>query len=134
MADRARRHQVARPRHDLLRCVLGELGASVEAIEVTDLRDNTLLRADPISEVDGSQADDRLPSSDAIFPGATDEKSPIYVAKRVLGEFRACFSRWKTTRSEPVERLARQMAEILEKMAPDDFKYKDVKVPGSPGI
>src|SRR5256714_11778318 len=33
---------MARPMtHDLFRSLLGELGASVEAIEVTDLRDNT---------------------------------------------------------------------------------------------
>ena len=42
MATELEGHQVARPMtHDLLRNVLGELGATVDAIEITDLQART---------------------------------------------------------------------------------------------
>src|SRR5713226_8464776 len=68
--------KMARPMtHDLLRNVLGELGAAVEAIEVTDLRDNTYYALIHV-EID-------CRPSDAISL-ALRTKSPIYVAKKVL--------------------------------------------------
>src|SRR5437588_6610824 len=75
--------KMARPMtHDLLRGVLGELGASVEAIEVTDLRDNTYYALIHLVIEGRRLAIDSRPS-DAISL-ALRTKSPIYVAKKVL--------------------------------------------------
>jgi bifunctional DNase/RNase len=114
---------MARPMtHDLLRNVLGELGATVEAIEVTDLRDNTYYALVHL-EVDGRRlAIDSRPS-DAISL-ALRTKSPIYVAKKVL-ESSSVLQQMEDDKEQNLSNVSRdKWAEILEKMAPDDFKYK----------
>jgi len=115
--------KMARPMtHDLLRSLLGELGASVEAIEVTDLRDNTyyaLIRL----EIDGRRLAIDCRPSDAISL-ALRTKSPIYVAKRVL-ESSSVLQQMEDDKDQNLSNVSRdKWAEILEKMAPDDFKYK----------
>ena len=69
--------------HDLLRNLLGELGGTVEAVEVTELRDNTYFAHIQVKTREGRllQIDSR--PSDAISL-ALRTKSPIYVAKKVL--------------------------------------------------
>jgi uncharacterized protein len=114
---------MARPMtHDLLRNVLGELGATVEAIEVTDLRDNTYYALVHL-EVDGRRlAIDSRPS-DAISL-ALRTKSPIYVAKKVL-ESSSVLQQMEDDKEQNLSNVSRdKWAEILEKMAPEDFKYK----------
>src|SRR5512145_698452 len=75
--------KMARPMtHDLLRNLLDELGAAVEAIEVTDLRDNTYYALIHL-EVGGQRLAIDCRPSDAISL-ALRTKSPIYVAKKVL--------------------------------------------------
>jgi bifunctional DNase/RNase len=77
--------KMARPMtHDLLRSVLDELGASVDRIEVTELRDNTYYA---------------LVSSVLQKMEETPDQNLSNVSR----------DKW---------------AEILEKMGPDDFKYK----------
>jgi bifunctional DNase/RNase len=115
--------KMARPMtHDLLRNVLGELGATVEAIEVTDLRDNTYYALVHL-KVDGRRlAIDSRPS-DAISL-ALRTKSPIYVAKKVL-ESSSVLQQMEEDKEQNLSNVSRdKWAEILEKMAPDDFKYK----------
>jgi bifunctional DNase/RNase len=115
--------KMARPMtHDLLRNVLGELGATVEAIEVTDLRDNTYYALVHLV-VDGRRVAIDCRPSDAISL-ALRTKSPIYVAKKVL-ESSSVLQQMDDDKEQNLSNVSRdKWAEILEKMAPDDFKYK----------
>ena len=115
--------KMARPMtHDLLRSVLGELGATVEAIEVTDLRDNTYYALIHLV-IDGRQLAIDCRPSDAISL-ALRTKSPIFVAKKVL-ESSSVLQQIEDDKDQNLSNVSRdKWAEILEKMAPDDFKYK----------
>lgn len=115
--------KMARPMtHDLLRDLLGELGAAVEAIEVTELRDNTYYALIHL-EVGGQKLAIDCRPSDAISL-ALRTKSPIYVAKKVL-ESSSVLQQVEDEKDQNLSNVSRdKWAEILEKMAPDDFKYK----------
>ena len=115
--------KMARPMtHDLLRNVLAELGASVEAIEVTELRENTYYALIHLEVGDRRMTIDCRPS-DAISL-ALRTKSPIYVAKKVL-ESSSVLQQMEDDKDQNLSNVSRdKWAEILEKMAPDDFKYK----------
>jgi bifunctional DNase/RNase len=115
--------KMARPMtHDLLRSVLGELGAVVEAIEVTDLRENTYYALIHL-EIAGRRVTIDCRPSDAISL-ALRTKSPIYVAKKVL-ESSSVLQQMEDDKDRNLSNVSRdKWAEILEKMAPDDFKYK----------
>ncbi len=115
--------KMARPMtHDLLRDLLGELGAAVEAIEVTELRDNTYFALIHL-EVRGQRLAVDCRPSDAISL-ALRTKSPIFVAKKVL-ESSSVLQQVEEDRDQNLSSVSRdKWAEILEKMAPDDFKYK----------
>jgi bifunctional DNase/RNase len=115
--------KMARPMtHDLLRSVLAELGAVVEAIEVTDLRENTYYALIHL-EVAGRRLTIDCRPSDAISL-ALRTKSPIYVAKKVL-ESSSVLQQMEDDKDRNLSNVSRdKWAEILEKMAPDDFKYK----------
>jgi len=115
--------KMARPMtHDLLRGILGEVGAVVEWVEVTELKDNTYFALIYI-RVGGRQlAIDSRPS-DAISL-ALRTKSPIYVAKKVL-EASSVLQQMEEGKDQDLSNVSRdKWAEILEKMSPDDFKYK----------
>jgi uncharacterized protein len=113
--------------HDLLRNVLGELGATVEAIEITELRENTYYARIELKTRDGSalQIDSR--PSDAISV-ALRTKSPIYVAKVVLeasSELHEAAEQGASASDQNLAGVSRdKWSEILEKMSPEDFKYK----------
>jgi bifunctional DNase/RNase len=108
--------------HDLLRSMLGELGAVVEAIEVTDLRENTYYALIHL-DVAGRRLTIDCRPSDAISL-ALRTKSPIYVAKKVL-ESSSVLQQMDEDKDRNLSNVSRdKWAEILEKMAPDDFKYK----------
>jgi uncharacterized protein len=115
--------KMARPMtHDLLRSMLGELGATVEAIEVTDLRDNTYYALIHLV-IDGRRLAIDCRPSDAISL-ALRTKSPIFVAKKVL-ESSSVLQQMEDDKDQNLSNVSRdKWAEILEKMAPDDFKYK----------
>lgn len=115
--------KMARPMtHDLLRGILGELGATVEWIEVTDLRENTYFALIYL-RVDGKQLTIDARPSDAISL-ALRTKSPIYVAKKVL-EASSVLQQMEEGQDQNLSNVSRdKWAEILEKMSPDDFKYK----------
>lgn len=112
--------------HDLLRNTLGELGATVDAIEITELRDNTYYARLQLRTREGKAlAIDSRPS-DAISV-ALRTKSPIYVAKKVL----ELSSELHEAANEPGQAdhnlagVSRdKWSEILERMSPEDFKYK----------
>jgi uncharacterized protein len=118
--------KMARPMtHDLLKTVLGEVGCSVESIEITDLKENTYFAAVNLNCSGRQMVIDSRPS-DAIAL-ALRTKSPIYVAKSVL-EASSVLQQNEEGKEATVENVSNvskeKWGEILEKMTPDDFKYK----------
>ena len=115
--------KMARPlTHDLLRSILGELQATVDWIEVTELKDNTYFALIYLRVNDRQVIIDARPS-DAISL-ALRTKSPIYVAKQVL-EASSVLQQMEEGKDQDLSNVSRdKWAEILEKMSPDDFKYK----------
>jgi bifunctional DNase/RNase len=108
--------------HDLLRTVLEEVGGNVERIEVTELRENTYYALIHLN-VGGRQIPIDSRPSDAISL-ALRTKSPIYVAKTVL-ESSSVLQKMEEAGEQNLSGVSRdKWAEILEKMAPADFKYK----------
>jgi bifunctional DNase/RNase len=116
--------KMARPMtHDLLRAVVDTLGGVVEAIEVTDLRDSTYYAVIYL-EVGGRKVSVDARPSDAISL-ALRSKSPIFVAKKVLEASSNVQQKVEEPQEHNLSNVARdKWAEILEKMSPDDFKYK----------
>ena len=118
--------KMARPMtHDLLKTILGEVGGSVESVEITELKENTYYAAVNIS-LSGRQVMIDSRPSDAIAL-ALRTKSPIYVAKAVL-EASSVLQQSDDGKDAPLENISNvsqeKWAEILEKMGPGDFKYK----------
>jgi uncharacterized protein len=118
--------KMARPMtHDLLKTILGEVGCSVESVEITDLKENTYYASVNLTVAGRQMMVDSRPS-DAIAL-ALRTKSPIYVAKAVL-EASSMLQQGEEGNERPVENVSNvskeKWAEILEKMGPDDFKYK----------
>jgi bifunctional DNase/RNase len=116
--------KMARPMtHDLLRDLISQLGGEIESIEVTELRDNTYYATICLQVGDKKLSVDSRPS-DAISL-ALRTKSPIFVAKQVL-EASDVLQQLEDTQEETnLSSVSRdKWAEILEKMSPDDFKYK----------
>jgi hypothetical protein len=115
--------KMARPMtHDLLRTIIGELGGAVEAVEITDLKENTYFAVIHIRINHSELALDARPS-DAISL-ALRTKSPIYVAKRVL-ETSSVLQQTDDNGETNLSNIpSDKWSEILEKMTPDDFKYK----------
>lgn len=117
--------KMARPMtHDLLKTILGEVGCSVESVEITELKENTYYAAVNLKLSGRELMIDSRPS-DAIAL-ALRTKSPIYVAKAVLEA--SSMLQQNEDAERPVENVSNvskeKWAEILEKMGPDDFKYK----------
>ena len=117
---------IAMPRpmtHDLLRNMIDELGASVESVEITDLRDNTYYAAIRLRVNDSVHLIDSRPS-DAISL-ALRTKSPIYVARHVLESSSVLEQGEGEAGETDLSNISPdKWSEILEKMSPDDFKYK----------
>lgn len=118
--------KMARPMtHDLLKTILVEVGGSVESVEITELKENTYYAAVNLN-VSGRQMIIDSRPSDAIAL-ALRTKSPIFVAKAVL-EASSMLQQSEESNERPVENVSNvskeKWAEILEKMGPEDFKYK----------
>jgi uncharacterized protein len=118
--------KMARPMtHDLLKNILGEVGCSVESVEITELKENTYYASVHLSLGGRRVMIDSRPS-DAIAI-ALRTKSPIYVAKAVL-EASSVLQQGEDGKEGAVENVSNvskeKWSEILENMAPEDFKYK----------
>lgn len=115
--------KMARPMtHDLLRNVLSEVGATVDCVEITDLKENTYFAVINL-RVNGTERRIDSRPSDAISL-ALRTKSPIYVDKRVL-EISIALQPAEESGDTNLSNVSRdKWAEILEKMAPEDFKYR----------
>jgi uncharacterized protein len=111
--------------HDLLRNVMGELGGSIIGIEITDLKENTYYARIYLKTGEGKETDIDSRPSDAISL-ALRTKAPIYVAKKVLemsSELQE--SAAEAAGDQNLAGVSRdKWSEILEKMSPEDFKYK----------
>lgn len=118
--------KMARPMtHDLLKNILGEMGCSVDSVEITELKENTYYALVYLN-VGGRELTIDSRPSDAIAL-ALRTKSPIYVAKAVL-EASSILQQSEDAKERGVENVSNvskeKWAEILEKMSPEDFKYK----------
>ncbi len=117
--------RMARPMtHDLLRRLIDELGGQIESIEVTELKDNTYYASICLQAGEKRLTIDSRPS-DAISL-ALRTKSPIFVAKQVL-EASSVLQQLEDGQKDDtnLSNVSRdKWSEILEKMSPDDFKYK----------
>lgn len=118
--------KMARPMtHDLLKTILGEVGCSVESVEITELKENTYYASVNLI-LSGRQVMIDSRPSDAIAL-ALRTKSPIFVAKAVL-EASSTLQQNEEGSDRAVENVSNvskeKWSEILEKMTPDDFKYK----------
>ena len=122
--------KMARPMtHDLLKNLLERFGAAVESIEVTELRENTFYAVIYVLLNGERLAVDSRPS-DAISL-ALRTGSPIYVAREVL-EASSVLSEAKDEDGQSEATPNRDLSDvspeewekILEKLDPEDFKYK----------
>jgi len=118
--------KMARPMtHDLLKNILGQVGCSVQSVEITELKENTYYALVYLNISGRELVVDSRPS-DAIAL-ALRTKSPIFVAKAVL-EASSILQQNEEGKEGAVENVSNvskeKWAEILEKMTPDDFKYK----------
>lgn len=116
--------KMARPMtHDLLHNMIKEVGGRVEAIEVTSLQDNTYYAAIRLKVGERDISIDSRPS-DAISL-ALRTKCPIFVATQVLESSSVLQQTEDSEEEADLSSVSRdKWAEILEKMSPDDFKYK----------
>ncbi len=116
--------KMARPMtHDLLHNMIKEVGGKVEAIEVTNLQDNTYYAAIRLKVGERDVVIDSRPS-DAISL-ALRTKSPIFVAAQVLESSSVLQQKEDNEEEADLSSVSRdKWADILEKMSPDDFKYK----------
>jgi len=114
--------------HDLMRNLVGELGATIESVEITELKENTYFARIELKTREGGPLRIDSRPSDAIAL-ALRTKSPIYVAKAVLEAsselHESANGEGGSTPDQNLAGVARdKWSEILEKMSPDDFKYK----------
>jgi len=115
--------KMARPMtHDLLKNTLAELGGSVDYVEITELKENTYYAMINLN-ISGKELTIDSRPSDAIAL-ALRTKSPIYVSKAVL-EASSILQQAEEGKEPDFSNVSKEKwAEILEKMSPDDFKYK----------
>lgn len=115
--------KMARPMtHDLLKNILTEIGAAIDSIKITELKENTYYALIYLNIAGRELAVDYRPS-DAIAL-ALRTKSPIYVAKAVL-EASSILQQSEEGKEPDFANVSKEKwAEILEKMSPEDFKYK----------
>lgn len=106
--------------HDLLRELLRAVGATVDKIEVVDLRDNIYYAVIHLATKTGAVSIDARPS-DAIAI-ALRTASPIYVESKVLDKSRNIDLRAEPSKSDSV---SKDILETLEDFSQGTFgKYK----------
>lgn len=113
---RLQKAELPRPMtHDLLAATLEQLSATVSAVVVTELRDNTFFAAIVLA-VDGQEI--RLDSrpSDAIALAVRTE-SPIYVSSELLATNGIEFEQ----EIEDAEEIVKEFRQFLDEVSPQDF-------------
>jgi len=116
---------IAAPRpmtHDLLAGVIDALGAGIEKIVVSDLREHTFIATLHLSTEGGTVTVDSRPS-DAIALGAACG-TPIYVAEKVLDAVMtppASKNERLDLLRQRLEMLGEQISLFTERLSDDDF-------------
>lgn len=116
--------EVVTPRpmtHDLMRNLLDDLGASVESVIVTELRDRTFYAEIELHAADGVHRVSSRPS-DALAL-AVRIGSPIYAAEEVLDEaaFQAEDDDDDEASEEEEAEVVEQFKEFIDNVSPEDF-------------
>ncbi len=106
--------------HDLLARVLGDLGATVERVEVVDLRDNTYFARICLRAADGPTELDARPS-DALALALRCNAS-IYVADEVLARGSVEAEEQASGVDAVAEDAVAEFRRFLEDVRPDDFR------------
>lgn len=116
--------RVSRPlTHDLVRSILDSVEIEVESVEINDLRESTFFALVNLRQGDRAWSIDSRPS-DALAL-ALRAKCPIRVAKHVLEQSSIATDGGEQEAEQNLSDVApEEWGEILEKMSPDDFKYK----------
>jgi uncharacterized protein len=124
IATRLDKIDLARPMtHDLMRNLLAELGARLEKVVVTELKENTFFSNLYLSVGEKTLSIDSRPS-DAIALALRAE-SPIFVSEEVLQKANRIDLKKVDKEGGLTEGNRDKWAEILENLSPDAFgKYK----------
>jgi bifunctional DNase/RNase len=118
--------QISFPRpmtHDLIKNLIGHLGAKVNRVEVCDLRDDTFYAWIYLMVNSSEMRIDARPS-DALAI-ALRTRSPIYVDERVLEKSGAVAAEEPEVQEEKDEE-ARAWADIVACLKPQDFRKYDL--------
>jgi uncharacterized protein len=105
--------------HDLVTEILGELGAKVTSVAVTELRENTFY-AQVTIQLDGSEVEIDSRPSDAIAL-AVRASAPIFVADEVIEESGIEFEGDGEPANEEIEAKVSEFREQLDTLTADDF-------------
>src|SRR5215211_1089449 len=104
--------------HDLVTDILGELGARVIQVAVTELRENTFYAQVTVQQ-DGSEYEVDSRPSDAIALAVRAE-APIFVADDVIDESAIEFEGEEIS-DEALEKEVTKFRSFLENVTPDEF-------------
>lgn len=102
--------------HDLMKNVLGELGAQLANVVITELREHTFYAELHLVTGGGERVVSSRPS-DAVAL-ALRTSSPIFVAEAVLDEAGQVP---ETEEEEPPEEILEEFRDFIEHVNPDDF-------------
>ena len=113
-----RKINTARPMtHDLILNIIRGLGAEATKIVVTELKDNTFFATIHITTKKGEVEIDSRPSDAIALALRVD--TPIYVVEEVITQ-----AGRHDEETKPEEKTDDDFMKWLEKLDPDDFKYK----------
>jgi bifunctional DNase/RNase len=113
---RLQKAELPRPMtHDLLAAALEQLSATVSAVMVTELRENTFF-AVVVLDADGQEIHLDSRPSDAIALAVRTE-SPIYVSSELLATNGIEFEQ----EIEDAEEIVKEFRQFLDEVSPQDF-------------
>lgn len=107
--------------HDLLAVVFGALGGTLEAVEVTELKDGTFHARLRVDGVEGPMALDSRPSDGIALALRLD--APILVAETVLDEAGTVLT--EPGDQQAVEAALAEFRQFLDEVEPEDFAPED---------
>jgi len=103
--------------HDLFTTVLGEIGARLSQVIITDMRDGTFFAEIEITRPDGSTRISSRPSDAIALAVRSETPVPIYAQEGVLDEAGVLFEQDE----EEDEELIEQFTEFIDQVRPEDF-------------
>jgi bifunctional DNase/RNase len=119
----AKLESLALPRpmtHDLLKNIIDQMGAEVNRVEISDLRDKTFYAWIYLNLSDKETKIDARPSDALAIALRTGSR--IYVNEKVIQKYKTRMTRNET---KTLDDKAKEWKDILRNIAPEDFKrYK----------